>query len=281
MEVQKTMRDLMIILAATAGVFGMTAPAAAVEQIDISLTNRGFSPPFGEVGNSVAFAGTANGTTVNVLASGWTATPDDNGGYTFAPSYMSRGLLGLGVTSADELLTNGMFRFDRLDNLDGFDFVLFQFDQNVTISSAILNDTSLLNGVRDNESTVGVGMSSLSWDTMLDLSDAAVFDGLSIGFHDVARHLEASPAVRPVVPFGVDGLAGNVWMIGANLHNDDTVVRGNEATPSYDAFNIQKLTVSTVAAVPEPASWALMLVGFGAAGMGLRRRSAARTKVLA
>lgn len=30
-------------------------------------------------------------------------------------------------------------------------------------------------------------------------------------------------------------------------------------------------------AVPEPATWALMIVGFGMAGMGLRRRGAART----
>lgn len=275
------MRNLMVVLTATAGVLGMAAPALAIEPIDISLTNRGFTPPFGTVGNTVAFAGTANGTTINVLASGWTATPDGAGGYSFAQSYLSRGLLGLGVTSADELLTNGMFRFDRLDNLDGVDFVLFQFDRDVTILSAILNDTSLLNGVRDNESTVGVGMSSLPWDTQLDLADAAVFDALSIDFHDVARHLESSPAVRPVVPFNLDGLVGNTWMIGANLHNDDTVTIGDTVAPSYDAFNIQKLTLATSAAVPEPASWALMIIGFGAVGMGVRRRSAAGRTVIA
>lgn len=36
---------------------------------------------------------------------------------------------------------------------------------------------------------------------------------------------------------------------------------------------------SSVAAVPEPATWAMMIFGIGAVGFGLRRRSAVRTAV--
>lgn len=269
---------MMTGLAATAALFGMAAPACA-EQVNISTT--GFTPPFGAVGNSVAFSGTANGVTVNVLASGWTASRDANGGLVFAPSYMSRGPLGLGVTSAEELKTGGINRFDRLDNFEGFDFVLFQFDRNVTITSAVLNETSLLNGVRDNESSVGAGMSALPWNSRLDLANGAVFDGLSIDFNDVARYLAPNIITRPDVPFNLGGLAGNVWVIGANLNNDDTVTIGNITSPSYDAFNIQRLTVNTVDAVPEPANWALMLAGFGMVGLGLRRRGQPRRTTLA
>ena len=270
------MLKMMAAAVAVTAALGLVAPAAA-EQVNITTT--GFTPPFGEVGNTATFSGTSNGVTVNVLASAWTATATDDGGYTFAQSYLGRGPLGLGVTSADELLTNGMFRFDRLDNLDGFDFVLFQFDQAVTISSAILNQTSLLNGTQDNESSVGAGMTSLPWNTRLDLSDAAVFDALSIGFNDVDRLLPPDIFTRPDVPFNLGGLTGNVWMIGANLNNDDTVTFGNGSSPSYDAFNIQRLTVNTAGAVPEPAAWAMMLVGFSAVGLGMRRKTAKENRV--
>ncbi|MDJ0278961.1 PEPxxWA-CTERM sorting domain-containing protein [Sphingomonas sp. 2R-10] len=40
------------------------------------------------------------------------------------------------------------------------------------------------------------------------------------------------------------------------------------------------ITVSqSVAAVPEPATWAMMIIGFGAVGIGMRRRAAIRTEV--
>ncbi|RYD27419.1 MAG: PEP-CTERM sorting domain-containing protein [Lysobacteraceae bacterium] len=40
----------------------------------------------------------------------------------------------------------------------------------------------------------------------------------------------------------------------------------------YDAFKLGGFSVSTVAAVPEPATWAMMLIGFAFAGAGLRYR---------
>lgn len=265
---------LMAALAAATAALGMAAAPAAAEQVNINTT--GFSPTIGTAGNSVAFSGTSNGITVNALASAWTAMPTDTGGYTFAPSYMSRGALGLGVTSPDDSITNDGSRFHLIDNKDGFDFVLFQFDQNVTITSAILNQSSLLNGNIDNESSVGIGLSKLPWNTRLDLSNASLFDSLSIDFFDVARLFTSDPRVRPDVPFNLGGQSGNIWMIGANLHNDDTVTFGNGTSPSYDAFNIQRLTVNTAGAVPEPASWAMMLTGFGLIGWGMRHKGVAR-----
>lgn len=37
-------------------------------------------------------------------------------------------------------------------------------------------------------------------------------------------------------------------------------------------FALDNLTASVSAAVPEPATWAMMILGFGAVGLGLRRR---------
>lgn len=43
-------------------------------------------------------------------------------------------------------------------------------------------------------------------------------------------------------------------------------------TPDYDYPTTQ--SIGTITAVPEPAAWALMLVGFGGLGMAIRRRKA-------
>ncbi|TRW17044.1 Npun_F0296 family exosortase-dependent surface protein [Glacieibacterium frigidum] len=40
-------------------------------------------------------------------------------------------------------------------------------------------------------------------------------------------------------------------------------------------FELDNVTVGTLAAVPEPASWAMMIAGFALVGLGMRRRSVA------
>ena len=50
----------------------------------------------------------------------------------------------------------------------------------------------------------------------------------------------------------------------------DTLLVAERNDPAYDALD----NVSVTAAVPEPAAWAMMLVGFGVAGAAVRRRKA-------
>lgn len=69
------------------------------------------------------------------------------------------------------------------------------------------------------------------------------FDLASIGF--------ASP-VRAVRIVGLDNFGGS---------------------PGFDVSYVQVLPGSVGPAVPEPATWALMIAGFGLAGAGLRRRA--------
>jgi len=48
-----------------------------------------------------------------------------------------------------------------------------------------------------------------------------------------------------------------------------------EVTPNYIASNKEALSGTILtSAVPEPAAWALMLIGFGDLGVALRRRVA-------
>ncbi|MBB6506204.1 hypothetical protein F4693_003201 [Sphingomonas endophytica] len=46
-------------------------------------------------------------------------------------------------------------------------------------------------------------------------------------------------------------------------------------------MSIDNLTVNAAGAVPEPATWAMMVAGFGVAGAALRRRSRATVRVMA
>ena len=77
--------------------------------------------------------------------------------------------------------------------------------------------------------------------------------------------------------FGADALAGFTGLSQIAFGTQQTTSRGfpPQADSGYLAFD--NISVSPVSAggVPEPGAWALMILGFGAAGAALRRRRAA------
>ncbi len=76
------------------------------------------------------------------------------------------------------------------------------------------------------------------------------------------------------------GTSSYLVTYGAQLYT------GSEAAPTmltgrftlFDAFSNAPLLLS-VTAVPEPGTWAMLILGFGIAGFALRRRTAVRTTV--
>lgn len=70
---------------------------------------------------------------------------------------------------------------------------------------------------------------------------------------------QASPITNPLATLTFSGI-------------DTALAGGLRLTSSQNAFEIDNLSV---AGVPEPASWAMMLAGFGMIGGALRRRSSA------
>ena len=64
------------------------------------------------------------------------------------------------------------------------------------------------------------------------------------------------PGSNPFVTFNVTGA-------------DQTLIRGLRLTSTQEAFEIDNITIG---AVPEPGTWALMLLGFGFVGASLRSR---------
>jgi hypothetical protein len=64
------------------------------------------------------------------------------------------------------------------------------------------------------------------------------------------------PSSNPFVTFNITGA-------------DQTLIRGLRLTSTQEAFEIDNITIG---AVPEPGTWALMLLGFGFVGASLRSR---------
>jgi hypothetical protein len=70
-------------------------------------------------------------------------------------------------------------------------------------------------------------------------------------------------------PFLSDGFSGGGSFVDATGNPRDT----------HWAFDILNVQSAVQAGVPEPATWAVMLLGFGAVGFALRRRSNVRATV--
>ncbi|WP_205012854.1 DVUA0089 family protein [Sphingomonas panacisoli] len=82
-------------------------------------------------------------------------------------------------------------------------------------------------------------------------------------------------AVTAYSNFAPDTLGGNFG--GGGSFTDFT---GNlrDAHFAFDVLNVAQATGPGGGAVPEPATWAMMLMGFGAIGGALRRRPAVRVR---
>ena len=94
--------------------------------------------------------------------------------------------------------------------------------------------------------------------TLQTLGGTYIFDGAAIaalipGFADGNQ---TSPTSNPIVTFFLSG--DDRQAVSFNMDSDT------------NAFEIDSIAVN--AAVPEPGTWAMMLLGFGAIGVSIRRR---------
>lgn len=108
------------------------------------------------------------------------------------------------------------------------------------------------------------------------------------GFHNVAGTFGGTPGTASTISFG-NGIFASLSITAANLgftqFSSPTLFSGPPSSPVFSKgsytlinpfFGNGTLSISEVAAgVPEPASWSMMITGFGAIGgtMRYRRRS--------
>ncbi|GGB21117.1 hypothetical protein GCM10011380_08410 [Sphingomonas metalli] len=257
-----------ITAAAALTAIAVAAPASATS-FTFNTTTGGTLSGGDTYGNSRTYTTTSGKESLSVKATAWTV----NDGKVTSSNLTSYSA-GLGAIGRNE---SGAYGTHTVDNLNGDDFILLQFSQAVNLASATLNAYTVASNslgyaisqyfiTPDNDSTVKVGNITGAWNQALALNgiSESSLNGMFTGTLNVTSNGGATQT------FSLKG-AGNLWMIGASQANPDCFV---------DGFKLAGLSVSTVAAVPEPATWAMMLVGFGMVGAASRyRRRATAVKV--
>lgn len=164
---------------------------------------------------------------------------------------------GMGVISSGESASNGTHQIDNAGT--GTDYVALVFNQAVTLSQIALQSYG----------GAGVGTGS---DVQFRTYGGNVSD-LFTGNTQLWEGFFSTPNLSTTVNRGSYGnyvldttgatASSRVWLLAANV------------TQSNDAFKLLGVAVSnSVPAVPEPASWAMMIVGLGMVGGAIRRRTA-------
>ena len=191
---------------------------------------------------------------LNVKVTGWSSI----NGVIDNSAVGSYGTAGLGIINRNETGANGTH---QADSSGGTDFFLLQFDQAVKLTSAVFNSYAFNGYAPDNNALLGWGSTTAAWNSTLPI-DGYSYASLASAFKGTATSIGTGASGSRGIALG-DQAFGNVWMISA------TTPDGGKA---YDAFKLGGFSVSTMAAVPEPATWAMMLIGFGFAGAGMRYR---------
>jgi PEP-CTERM motif len=239
------MKKISVTLVAIFTAIAATQPASAQQ---ITFTGASSSTD-GTNGNIRAYSSGG----IQVQASAWSYS-----GSTLQRSFLGQYSTGLGVTNDNE--GNGSTSNSHtIDNVGQTDFVLLLFNQSVNIASARLTPYDVSATVDDNDAYVSYASGALPFTnvpTPVALNNAVFASLLAHGFNVPGNMVSPNLTL-----LNSAGLFGNAWIIGAARVNPD----GND-----DGFKLTAINVT--AAVPEPSTWAMMLIGFGAIGLATRRR---------
>lgn len=218
-----------------AGIAGamLLAAAAPATATTFTFTSGTNTATHGTAGNNVTLPSVDG---ITVTATGWST---DTLSSSPEAAYVGRYQMGLGVTNTNE--ANGdTFNAHVVDNVGSYDFIRLDFSKAVKLTGITLNAFTVNGGFStDSDAWVSYGSGSLAtnWSSYLA-------NGVSVA---------SGTAFSSTV-------ASTTWLIGA----------ARVSTDRDDGFKIGAVTA--VAAVPEPATWAMMILGFGLVGGALRRR---------
>lgn len=155
------------------------------------------------------------------------------------------------------------------------------------VASAFATLTFTIYGSQD---VIGANAAEPADEFSLAINGEYVFSatfGLTAGQDNVTTDTTASPYNPGGVTFTPSGLRGREVVVpfalrfqgfdpGSPIYNTFDFSYAGLTTMNGDAFSIGSLTIDYERGVapsptPEPAAWALMILGFGACGVGLRR----------
>lgn len=185
----------------------------------------------------------------------------------------------LGLVKNSNTRSSGQFEFNITQTTGNVDRQLYQALGQVssTGASIVTSDGSLFNNLTSYRDAAQIG---LDWDaTGISVLLGSLAPGASttvtyssvtyLNSYGICSNFNRCDGVQ--VAFGDPRNNGGI--IGARTVQDAVVKQpvGFVLNRGFDMAQL-KLDVVQLAAVPEPASWALMLLGFGATGAALRRQ---------
>ena len=239
------MTSLRVTAIATAFLLGAAnaaSPASAATTINLT----GSSGTSGTAGNTRVFSAGTGADAVTVTASGWTMDA------TLAKAaYLGAYSNGLGVTNGAE--GSGGNGTHTIDNAGSVDFVLLRFNKAVSLLSASLS------AYGDTDVTFA-SFSSFPSGTVVPLSQLQA--NLTSTFTSIGG-TSSRTATNSTSIFS------SAWAVSSAVRLTSSSLALDTAA---DSFKLRAISVQAAPAVPEPSTWAMMLVGFGAIGVAMRRR---------
>lgn len=177
---------------------------------------------------------------------------------------------GFGVTGSGD--NGGDNNYHQIDNAGGYtDFIMLQFSRDVQLTSATLNVFGIKNPYGSGTSTD----SDLSFLNLGALTGDPSQWNSSINpasmIKDASLWSASNGTGSRTAQLSANGFS-QVWLISAAM------LPTNDRD---DGFKLASIIVKTTPSVPEPATWAMLIVGFGAIGASLRRRRNADVPALA
>lgn len=247
-----------LALAAVAATLAAAGPAHAATPISYTFNTVGNTAEDGSYGNAIGF-GTTQSSTLKLSVTAWQSNLLTNA---ITSAYLGAYSGGLGVTGiGDSKGANGLHQIDNSGLYT--DFLMLEFNRPVTLDSIKTNSYGI-NGIVDNDAAWydASKFATATWNSTAGFSNyytvPSTWDDVANGGSGVSRTTGATTA-------------STKWLVGAAF------------TPLLDrddGFKLSSITVSepAVAAVPEPASWAMMIGGFGLAGGAMRRSRRSKGK---
>lgn len=197
----------------------------------------------GSIGNVRTYTG-SDGTQLEVtaysLAGGSTLSAGAVGAYT----------PGLGVINSFGWNGDGSHTVDNSGNVD---ILVFQFNKVVTV------DKVGLAAFGDTDINYAIGSTVTPFSGTLSIPNYATFT--SLFGSSILSNGTGSDENRDINP---SNLSGNLFYVAAAFSNSS----------SNDSFKVSGITYTATPAVPEPATWGMMICGLGLAGAAMRRRKA-------
>ena len=231
---------------------GVCANSATAQQAACTNTS-------GAYGNSATIQA-VDDATLKLKITAWQANQATSGGNAnkITSAFLGAYSGGFGVTGVQDVDSNGVAGGNgthQIDNVNGYtDFVLLQFSRAVHLEGLGLNLYSPYNDTDSSAWNGGALTPSGAWNSTINLAgatlDASLWSNTTGGSTSGYRNIAANGFSQ-------------VWLVSASVLTSDR----------DDGFKLSSIIVTPqVIATPEPATWAMMIIGFGGIGATLRRR---------